>query len=107
MAVRLRDQPVGFDTLEVLGTVPEDPWVHVLVRLRTISEAAAEEELRVVTLMPYEGTWKVRMGGDLEAAVRQTLPPEARTRPSPRLVPSPEPPPSEPAGQQADRERSE
>lgn len=90
MAVRMPEQPVGFDELQVLGTVAEDPRVHVLVRLRTASDDAAAVELKVVTLLPYEDAWKVALGSRLEAAVRAMSPGASGSRPAPRLVPTPE-----------------
>jgi hypothetical protein len=79
---------VGFDDLQVLGAVAEDPMVHVLVRLRTKSDGASAEELRVVTLLPYEDTWKVGLGSGLEAAVRAMDRAGQGKRPAPRLVPA-------------------
>ena len=106
MAVRLPEQAVGFDELQVLGTVEEDPMVHVLVRLRTASDDASAEELRVVTLMPYEDTWKVALGGGLVAAVRAMDPGGQGKRPAPRLVPTLEvPPPQRPSPTAGDSAR--
>jgi len=97
MAVRMPEQPVGFDELQVVGTVEENPMVHVLVRLRSVWEGNAVEELRVVTLLPYENGWKLKAGGDLDEAVRSldTSAHGKAKRPPPRLVPSivPSPPP--------------
>jgi ketosteroid isomerase-like protein len=68
MAVRMPPQPTGFEDLTVLGSVAENDWTHVLVRTRSGSGETATERLVVVTLRPYDGTWKVALSGELEDA---------------------------------------
>ena len=91
MAVRLPEQPVGFDQLQVLGAVEEAPGMHVLVRLRTGSGEGAVESLEVVSLLPDGGAWRVRLSPKLEAAARSMMPasqdPDARPRLEPRALP--------------------
>lgn len=104
MAVRMPDQPVGFDELRVLGMVEEGARVHVLVRLLTVSESASEEDLEVVTLLPDGDEWKLTLGPKLEAAVRSMDRKGRDRRPTPRLVPSTPPPEAErPGAEAADR----
>jgi hypothetical protein len=86
MAVRIPDQPVGFDELQVLGTVREGEKAHVLVRLRTVTDAASLEELEVVSLMPHQDEWRLMLGHRLRKAALE-MGPEAEHRPAPRLVP--------------------
>jgi hypothetical protein len=92
MAVRMPDQPVGFDELVILGIVEEGDLVHVLARLRTGKEESMEDRLEVVSLAPYEGGWKVVLSPGLERAVwamkRQV---GGGERTIPRLVPRPPP----------------
>jgi hypothetical protein len=91
MAVRLPEQPVGFDQLQVLGAVDEAPGIHVLVRLRTGSGQGAVESLEVVSLLPDGDAWRVRLSPKLEAAARSMMPasqdPDARPRLEPRALP--------------------
>ena len=92
MAVRVPDQPVGFDELIILGMVEEGDLSHVLARLRTGKEESLEYRLEVVSLTPYEGGWKVVLSPELERAVwamkRQA---HGGERTIPRLVPRPPP----------------
>jgi hypothetical protein len=70
MAVRMPDQHVGFDELQVVGSVEEGEKMHVLVRLRTLSEKNPLDELTVVTLLPDGEEWKLTLSPELEAAAR-------------------------------------
>jgi hypothetical protein len=92
MAVRMPDQPVGFDELEVLGLVEDGPRTHVLVRLRTGSEETAFESLEVVSLLPDGEAWRVMLSPELEAAVRSMDQRGQGARPAPRLEPRALPP---------------
>lgn len=90
MAVRVPDQPVGFNELVILGIVEEGDQVHVLARLRTQRDEVMEDRLEVVSLTPSEGNWKVILSPKLERAVsamrRQA---EGGDRTLPRLLPRP------------------
>jgi hypothetical protein len=97
MSVRMPDQPTNFDQLLVLGSVKEDEQVHVLVRLGSRATSAAEERLEVVSLLPFEGGWKLMLAPKLEAAVRAMDRRGSDRRPAPRLIPLP--PPGEPRAQ--------
>jgi len=92
MAVRVPDQPVGFDELAIVGLVEEGDQVHVLARLRTGQDELMEERLEVVSLKPSDGAWKVILSPKLERAVsamrRQA---GGGERTIPRLVPRPPP----------------
>jgi hypothetical protein len=91
MAVRLPEQPIGFDQLRVLGVVEEVPGMHVLVRLHTGSGESAVESLEVVSLLPDGDVWRVRLSPKLEAAARAMMPASqslgGRTRLEPRVLP--------------------
>lgn len=91
MSVRMPDQPTDYDRLWVLGTVKEGEQVHVLVRLSSTSVTVGER-LEVVSLLPFEGGWKLRLSPKLEAAVLAMDRRSSERRPAPRLVPRPEPP---------------
>lgn len=99
MSVRMPDQPTDYDRLRVLGTVKEGEQVHVLVRLNSAS-ATVGERLEVVSLLPFEGGWKLMLSPKLEAAVLAMDRRSGERRPAPRLVPRPEPPapPPQPSG---------
>jgi hypothetical protein len=92
MAVRLPEQPVGFDQLQVLGVVEEAPGMHVLVRLRTGAGEAAVESLEVVSLLPDGDAWRVRLSPKLEAAARSMMPASQTPDVQPLLEPRPLPP---------------
>lgn len=89
MAVRMPDQPVGFDSLEVLGTVEEGDTAHVLVRTLTESGEQTLEDLRIVSLRPHRDSWKVLMSPQLVQAISSMDPDPGGKRPTPRLVPTP------------------
>lgn len=89
MSVRMPDQPTDYDRLRVLGTVKEDEQTHVLVRLSSAS-ATVGERLEVVTLLPYEGGWKLKLSPKLETAVLAMDRRGGERRPAPRLLPRPE-----------------
>lgn len=95
MAVRMPDQPTGFDELRVLGTVVEEETVHVLARLRTLTGDAAQDRLEVVSLRPRGDHWGVLLSPNLEASLRGMRDSGERPRAEPQLVP--EPPPEAPA----------
>jgi hypothetical protein len=104
MAVRMPDQPVGFEELEVLGMVEEGPRMHVLVRLRTGSEEAAFESLEVVSLLPDGEAWRVMLSPELEAAARSMDTRGQGARPAPRLEPRALPPEPESTDEAAQQE---
>jgi hypothetical protein len=70
MAARMPRQPATFDEAVVLGALADNGLEHVLLRTTSGSGSSAVEHLVVVTLRPYEGSWKVAMSGDLEDAAR-------------------------------------
>jgi len=100
MSVRMPDQPTDYDRLWVLGTVKEGEQVHVLVRLSSTSVTVGER-LEVVSLLPFEGGWKLRLSPKLEAAVLAMDRRSGERRPAPRLVPRPEPPAPSPQPSEA------
>jgi hypothetical protein len=100
MAVRMPDQPIGFDALEVLGGVGEGVRMHVLIRLRTGAGDASVETLEVVSLMPEGDEWRLMLSPQLESAARSMNPSGQPIRPIPRLEPRalpPDPGTSQPA----------
>ena len=96
MSVRMTERRTDFDELKLLGSVEEGELVHVLVRLRSESQTAAQDRLEVISLLPFEEGWKLIMWPELEAAILAMAPREQDERSVPRLAPQPEPPGSEP-----------
>jgi hypothetical protein len=86
MTVRLSRQPIGFDELVVVGSVAEGDRRYVVARMVVGSGDTSLERVEVVTLRPYEGTWKLVLGSEIEDAARSmgrgaTHGPRAEPRP--------------------------
>lgn len=52
---------VQFDRIEVIGSVPEDDLMHVLVRVAVATEGVTVTKFEVLSLRKYEGDWMVML----------------------------------------------
>lgn len=85
MSARIPDRPTDYDRQWVLGAVEEGERTHVLVRLS--SDVGIGERLEVVSLLPFEGDWKLILAPKLEAAIRALAQRGQDQHNGPRLVP--------------------
>lgn len=70
MAARMPKQSMDFTDLKVLGAIPEKDRAYVLVRTLAAPDEPSRERVIVVTLHPYEGTWKLALSADMEEAAQ-------------------------------------
>jgi hypothetical protein len=70
MAARMPKQSMDFTDLKVLGAIPEKDRTYVLVRTRVDPDEPSTERVIVVTLHPYEGTWKLALSADMKDAAQ-------------------------------------
>jgi hypothetical protein len=70
MAARMPKQSIDFTDLKVLGAIPEKDRTYVLVRTLADPDQPSTERVVVVTLHPYEGTWKLALSADMEEAAQ-------------------------------------
>jgi hypothetical protein len=66
----LEDQMQGFDMtigdVQVLGAVPENDTVHLVTRNTAGAAGVQLTQLEVMSLKPYQNTWKLLLSGQLE-----------------------------------------
>jgi hypothetical protein len=70
MAARMPKQSMDFTDLQVLGAIPEKDRTYVVIRTRADPDQPSTEQVSVVTLHPYEDTWKLALSADMEEAAR-------------------------------------
>jgi hypothetical protein len=80
MAARMPKQSIDFNELKVLGAIPEKERTYVLVRTLADPDEPSTERIIVVTLHPYEGTWKLALSADMEEAAQSLGEPLRRPR---------------------------
>lgn len=62
---------IHFDEIEVLGSLKEaDDLVHVLTRVTVGVGELAMTDMEVVSVRPYEGSWRILLTGELEGLAR-------------------------------------
>ena len=66
--------PVGssltFDTMDVLGTVPEGELMHVVTRFKFGVETIGASKLELVSLSKYQGEWMVVLNGQYDGIAK-------------------------------------
>ena len=63
-------QNMQFDKIEVLGTVTEAEVQHVLTRMSVGSEQVKVTSMEVLSFIPYQDTWRLRLTGEIEGMAR-------------------------------------
>jgi len=60
------EQEIKFDKFQLVGVVSEGEYRHVLARVTAGAEGMSITEMQVLSLIPYEGQWKLELTGKIE-----------------------------------------
>lgn len=68
--VQMGGQNITFDKLEVVGSVSENDIKHVLARITVGADDLAITSMEVLSLTPYEDTWRLQLTGEIEGLAK-------------------------------------
>jgi hypothetical protein len=57
---------VNFDSVEILGSLPEGEVIHVVTRVKVSMKQITMRQMEVVSLKQHEGRWKLMLSGQFE-----------------------------------------
>ena len=68
-----------FDSIDVLGVIPEDQLMHVVTRVKVGSPPVSVTKMEVVTLKVHDGKWMLMLSGQFEG-IAQALAARAKAK---------------------------